>query len=449
MKRRNLVALPFAAAMAQAKRPNILVILADDLGTSDMRHRGAEIETPNLDRLAREGTRFEQFYVYPVCSPTRSGLMTGRSPMRFGMIYHVIRPWLEYGVPLTEHFLPQTFQAAGYQTAISGKWHLGHSHKHFLPNARGFGHAYGHVNGAIDYFTHERDGGLDWHRNGKSVREEGYSTGLLAAEAVRWLRARDRSRPFFLYVPFNSPHSPLQAPQETLAKYAHIADPKRRAYAAMVDRLDAGVGEILRAIEGVAGETIVLFSSDNGGPLGLGATNRGLRDGKGSVYEGGIRSSAILRYPGKIAANAVTRQVMTILDVFPTFAAAAGLKPGNQLPFDGRNLWNALITGQVTPREDLFFAVEGPKAQHHAVIHGKWKLVRDVMPGGRTVDALFDLEQDPREQTDVSSAHARLTAGLAAKIDAWRALYPAGGVRLSNNGGARFKAPPQWVEAAR
>jgi len=450
LNRRQLLAFPLAArAFAQARRPNIIILLADDLGTSDLHHRGAEFETPNIDRLAREGTKFDQFYVYPVCSPTRSGLMTGRSPIRFGTMYHVIRPWLEYGVPLTEHFLPQTFQAAGYQTCITGKWHLGHSHKHFLPHARGFDHAYGHLNGAIDYNTHERDGGLDWHRNGKSVREAGYSTDLLAAEAVRWLKARDRARPFLLYVPFNAPHTPLQAPEETLKKYAHIPDTKRRTYAAMVDRVDVAVGEILRAVEDVAQETLVLFASDNGGPVALGATNRGLRDGKGTVYEGGIRSQAILRFPGRIAAGATTRQVMTILDVFPTLAGAAGLRPGAKLPLDGRNLWKELTAARVVEREDLFFAIENQGAQRHAVRRGPWKLVRDIYPDGRAVNALYQLERDPQEQHDVAAANVKLVADLAAKVDAWRALHPADGVRSSLDAGRKYKAPAQWAEAAK
>jgi Arylsulfatase A and related enzymes len=158
----------------------VVIILADDLGWHDVGYHGSEIRTPNIDRLASEGVRLERAYSFPVCSPTRSGLMTGRSPMRLGVAYTVIRPWSTYGVPLAERFMPQAFQAAGYQTAITGKWHLGHARKAFLPRARGFDHAYGHLNGAIDYFTHEREGGLDWNRDGKSVREEGYTTFLLA-----------------------------------------------------------------------------------------------------------------------------------------------------------------------------------------------------------------------------------------------------------------------------
>src|SRR5687767_11080158 len=224
-------------ADTSAARTTAGTLLADDLGWHDVGYHDSEIRTPNIDRLASEGVRFERAYSFPVCSPTRSGLMTGRSPMRLGVAYTVIRPWSQYGVPVTERFMPQAFHDAGYQTAITGKWHLGHAYKKFLPRARGFDHAYGHVNGMIDYFTHERDGGLDWNRNGKSVREDGYSTFLLGAEAERFIKQRDRAKPFFLYVPFNSPHAPLQAPPEYLSKYGSIGNPQRRRFAAMVDAM--------------------------------------------------------------------------------------------------------------------------------------------------------------------------------------------------------------------
>ncbi|MBM3745567.1 MAG: arylsulfatase, partial [Acidobacteria bacterium] len=263
MRRRDFLGVTAAAAArpAAAAPPNVVIILADDLGWADVGFHGSEIRTPNLDRLATQGVRFERFYSYPLCSPTRSALMTGRSPMRLGVAYSVIRPWSSYGVPLEEHFMPQSFQAAGYSTAMTGKWHLGHARAGFMPNARGFDHAYGHVNGAIDYYTHIRDGGLDWHRNGRSVREEGYATDLLAGEAARIIENRDRNRPLFLYLPFNAPHTPLQAPQPLLDKYASIADPRRRTFAAMVDSLDQGVGRVLAALDksGMADNTMVLF----------------------------------------------------------------------------------------------------------------------------------------------------------------------------------------------
>ncbi len=443
MRRREFFALP-ALALAPA-RPNVLVILSDDLGSADLGWCGGEIQTPNLDRFAGEGVRFGQFYAFPVCSPTRSGLMTGRSPMRFGCMYHVIRPWYNYGVPTEEHFMPESFRAAGYQTGMAGKWHLGHSARRYLPNARGFEQSYGHLNGAIDYFTHERDGGLDWHRNGRSVREDGYSTDLIAAEAVRFIKARDRARPFFFYTAFNAPHAPLEAPQALLGKYAKIEDPKRRAYAAMVDAMDTGVGRILKTLEEerIGDNTIVLFMSDNGGPTNLGSHNR-FRDAKGSTWEGGIRVPAVLRWTAGLKGRRESQQVGTVLDVFPTLASAAGVAPRNRLPLDGKDLWGAIKSGRVEPREDLFFAVDGGAGQPRlAVRRREWKLVRD---GGRS--QLFRLDEDPKEANDLAAKNPQLVKELDAALDKWTALHPKVGTRFSGAAPKGWMAPKQWAEAA-
>ena len=447
MKRRTFLSLPVACgALAQARHPNIVVLLADDLGWADVGYHGSEIQTPHLDRLARQGSQLDRFYSFPVCSPTRSGLMTGRSPMRYGVMYSVVRPWLDYGLPTDEHILPQSLKAAGYETAITGKWHLGHSQAKYLPTSRGFDHAYGHVNGAIDYFSHERDGGLDWHRDGKSVREEGYSTDLLAAEAVRLIRRRDRAKPLFLYTPFNAPHAPLQAPPRLIEKYAAIADPRRRTFAAMVDALDTAIGRVLAALdeEKMTEDTLVLFCSDNGGPLNQGARNTPLRGAKATTFEGGIRVPAILRWPGRVKEGAKSAQVMTMLDVFPTLAAAAGVTPQNKLPFDGKNLWPALQGGQAESREDLFFAVEAGARTYLAVRRGEWKLVQED-----GTNHLFRIEDDPNETNNLAAQHPELVRDLAGRIERWKALYPPGGIHESSRPPSGWKAPPLWAEAAK
>ena len=337
-RRAFLGAAAALAASAAPAKPNVLILLADDLGWHDIGYHGAEIRTPNIDRLATQGTRFERAYSFPVCSPTRSGFMTGRSPMRLGTGYTVIRPWSSFGIPTEERFLPQAFHDAGYQTSMAGKWHLGHAYKKFLPFNRGFDNTYGHVNGAIDYFTHERDGGLDWSRNGVSVREEGYSTFLFGDETIKRIRTRDKTRPFFHYLAFNAPHEPLQAPPALIDSYAHIKDIRRRRYCAMTDALDQTIGRVLATLdeEGIAGNTLVLFFSDNGGPIIGGATNTPLRGAKASTFEGGIRVPTVMRWPGKIKAGALSNQVMTMMDYYPTMAAAAGIDPGPHRPFDGR-----------------------------------------------------------------------------------------------------------------
>jgi arylsulfatase B len=458
MDRRTFLASSFSAACglgavlraAPPDSPNVIIFLADDLGWHDVGDHGSEIRTPNIDRLASQGVRFERAYSFPVCSPTRSGLMTGRSPMRLGVAYTVIRPWSDYGVPVAERFMPQAFHDAGYQTAIMGKWHLGHSSRKFLPRARGFDHAYGHLNGAIDYFTHEREGGLDWNRNGKSVREEGYSTFLLGAEAERFIKQRDRAKPFLLYVPFNSPHAPLQAPREYIDKYAGIANQSRRSFAAMTDSMDTTIGRLLAVVEEerIADNTLVLFFSDNGGPTGLGATNTPLRGAKATAFEGGTRGPAVMRFPGRVKAGAVSQQVMTMMDYFPTLTAACEINPGNTLPFDGKNLWTAITGGRVEPREDLFFVIEGGGVVRLAVHHGDWKLVREEPVTGVGRNYMFRIQEDPTESNDLSSKNPVLVADLVRRLEEWRKLHPANGVRDSARPDG-WKAPPLWVEAAR
>ena len=209
-----LAAVLLAAAAHAADRPHIVFLLADDLGFADVGFHGSEIKTPNIDQLAAAGARLESFYVQPVCSPTRAALMTGRYPIRHGLQVGVVRPWAQYGLPHDERTLPQALKEAGYETAIVGKWHLGHFQPEYLPTHRGFDHQYGHYNGAIDYFTHVRDGGFDWHRDDKVCRDEGYSTHLVANEACRIVAGHDPKVPLFLYVPFYAVAVPPELPDK-------------------------------------------------------------------------------------------------------------------------------------------------------------------------------------------------------------------------------------------
>jgi len=219
----GLWSLTFAAE----PRPNIVFLLADDLGWADVGFNGGEIRTPNLDALAARGTLLRQFYVQPLCTPTRASLMTGRYPMRHGLQSGVIKPGAEFGLPLAERTLASALREAGYTTALCGKWHLGHHDRAYLPTARGFDHQYGLYNGSHDYFTHERDGGLDWHRDDRPLREEGYATHLIAREAARLIAEHDPAGPFFLLVAFNAPHTPLQVPENYTAPYRHLKEEPR------------------------------------------------------------------------------------------------------------------------------------------------------------------------------------------------------------------------------
>jgi arylsulfatase A-like enzyme len=275
-----------ASGLAQAKSPNIVYLLADDMGWADVGFNGGkEIKTPNLDKLAASGARLAQFYVQPVCSPTRAALMTGRYPLRYGLQVGVVRPWAQYGLPLDEITLPQALKEAGYATAITGKWHLGHFERAYLPTARGFDHQYGHYNGALDYFTHARDGGHDWHRDDRANYDEGYSTELLAADAVKFLDENAGRKPFFLYVPFNAVHSPHQVTEKYKEPYANLPEP-RRTYAGMLAAMDEAIGRIVAALDGkgLRRDTIIIFSSDNGGPEPGRVTDNGpFRAGKGTL----------------------------------------------------------------------------------------------------------------------------------------------------------------------
>ncbi|MGB2823203.1 MAG: sulfatase-like hydrolase/transferase, partial [Phycisphaerae bacterium] len=275
----------FGAENRMRGKPDIVIIVADDLGWNDVGYHGSEIKTPHIDRIAAEGVQLDRFYACPICSPTRAGLMTGRWPLRFGIMRAVIPPWRDYGLPPEEETLPEMLARAGYKRrGCFGKWHLGHSNRRFHPIDQGFTHFYGCYNGAIDYFTHMREGELDWHRQYAPAREEGYSTTLLAQEAAKFIAdspadpstGSGRTEPFFCYLPFNAPHTPLQAPPEYLQKYAHLKG-QRQKFAAMVACMDDGIGRVLRALDekGIADNTIVLFFSDNGG--GPGASNTPLR----------------------------------------------------------------------------------------------------------------------------------------------------------------------------
>ena len=440
-----------------AERPNVVILLADDLGWADVGYHGSDIETPNIDALAAEGVRLERLYVAPICTPTRAALMTGRDSLRLGVAYFPLMAWSNKAVSPKERFPSQEFQAAGYQTGMVGKWHLGHTLEIQAPNARGFDDYFGHLHTEVKYWEHTAPGGgHDLQHNGKSVRREGrYLTDVHGEEAARFIEARDRSRPFFLYVPFLAPHSPMEAPKELVAKYAHRADPLQRVFAAMVDSLDQAVGVILDTLEseGLTESTIVVFLSDNGGPLMAGAQNRPLRGGKMTTFEGGVRAVGMIRWPGKLAAGHVSEQVVSVMDLYPSLARAAGVALGNQRPLDGRDQWAALSEGRSEPREgDLFFTAESPTRDPYqvAVISGRWKLIQQIdrQQTSMTVkNMLFDIEADPSEKIDVSVANPERVADLAGRIRAWRALHPVAGqhVEIAPNPG--WRSPKDWAAA--
>ena len=428
-----LICLLLCAVASAAPRPNIVFILADDLGSHDVGWRGSEIKTPNLDKLAFGGARLEQFYVQPVCSPTRAAFLTGRYPMRHGLQTGVVRPWAQYGLPLEERTLAQALRDAGYSTAIFGKWHLGHFAPEYLPTRRGFDHQYGHYNGALDHFTHIRDGGFDWHRDDKVSRDEGYSTFLLTAETTRFIREHDGRKPFFIYVPFTAVHAPHQVPEKYKEPYAHFR-PNRQTYAGMIAAMDEAIGRILGAVDarGWRTNTLIVFSSDNGGPNpGRLSSNGSLRAGKGTLYEGGVKVCAFANWPGQIKSNTVVNAPLHIVDWYPTLLKLAGASSEQKLAVDGRDIWPTLISNAASPHDAILINA-APK--RGAIRVGDWKMVLNghvVDTEGDDVAAqktdatqadenleLFNLAIDPAEAENVGAKNPQKVKELRARYDA-------------------------------
>jgi arylsulfatase A-like enzyme len=413
-------------AHADPAKPNIVHIVADDLGRKDVGFHGSDIKTPSLDQLAAGGARLEQFYAQPMCTPTRAALMTGRYPFRYGLQTAVILSAHTYGLPTDEWLLPQALKAAGYETAIIGKWHLGHADRKYWPRQRGFDYQYGPLIGEIDYFTHKQHGVLDWFRNNRPLKEQGYSTTLIGNDAVRLVERHDAGKPLYLYLTFNAPHTPYQAPREYLDRYKDIADPSRRAYAAMITAMDEQIGRVLAALERkhMRDNTLVIFQSDNGGTrnamfagegdmsqVKIPCDNGSYRDGKGSLYEGGTRVVALANWPGHIAPGTVDG-IIHVVDLYPTLAGLAGAPLGKNKPLDGIDVWPTISTGQPSPRTEVVYNIEPFRA---GLREGDWKLIwRTPLPASIE---LYDIAHDPSEQTNVAGAHPDKVAALQRRVD--------------------------------
>ena len=420
-----------------AEKPNIVFLLADDQGSHDVSWRGSEVKTPNLDKLALAGARLENFYVQPVCSPTRASLMTGRYPMRYGLQVGVIRPWAKYGLELEERLLPQALHEIGYTTAICGKWHLGSFDKAYWPNSRGFDHWYGHLFGALDYYKHIRDGEPDWYRNGVPNKDEGYTTHLLAREAVKIIHDQPKDKPLFLYVPFNAVHAPHQVPEKYKEPYKNLPEP-RRTYAGMVAALDEAVGQIAAAIDetGRRKNTLFIFSSDNGGPAPGKVTSNGpLRAGKGTVYEGGVHTCAFATWDDHIKAGSKVNAMAHMVDWYPTLLNLTGASLKQKLPLDGRDIWPCITKGKPTPHEEILCNASPTSG---AIRVGDWKLVvngsakdadeENAEPKPRKKRAptamkdqmeLFDLAADPSEKKNLAEERPDKVKELRARYDSF------------------------------
>ena len=442
-----------------APPPNVVIILADDLGWADVGYHGSDIMTPNIDRIAKEGMRLERFYATPYCSPTRSALMTGRDPIKLGVAHSVLMAWNNGGVSPEEHFMSESFKSAGYQTAMVGKWHMGHSIEQHTPNARGFDHFYGHFNTDVNYFSHTFAEGHDFQENGKSVKHEGeYATDVHGNQAERYINEiRDPNKPFFLYVPFLAPHSPMNAKEEDKSKYPNRLDTPvhpAKTYAAMVDSMDQAIGQILTALDeqGVADNTIVLFFTDNGGYYNFGGVNTPLRGGKLETYEGGIRVAAAMRWPDVLPADTVNENVISVMDLFPTLTEAAGIEAGNVKAIDGVSRWDAVTgTGEKDRGAPLVFTSGIPihNKFQYGVLDGPWKLVQDVNHLRRTTETksqVFNVWDDPNEENDLSETHPEQLKRLQAILDERLAKHPVGGTYVQISPHPGWRAPKDYAD---
>lgn len=405
-------------------KPNILFIIADDLGWADTGYHGSSIKTPNIDRLAASGIRFEQHYVMPTCTPTRVGLMSGKYPSRFG----VLSP--AYGKIFEDDTitLPGALRDVGYHTALCGKWHMG-SPPEYTPTRYGFERSYGYFHGQIDPYTHHYKTGVkSWHRNDQYLEETGHATDLITREAINVIES-ESDKPFFLYIAYSVPHYPLNEPEPWLDLYPEIREPSRKWYAASVSHMDDGIGKIIEVLDrsGKRKDTLIVFVSDNGGqkswhsdteyqgryadkPHSVLGDNRPLRGWKGDVYEGGIRVPALVNWLGRLVPGKIVSPVH-IVDWLPTLAELTGYDPEKNPNWDGTSVWSVICSDKdsVGPRT-LYWKT--PNAQ--ALRRGDWKLVVFYKTG--KVE-LYNLANDPYEKTNLADVHADTTAQLKSVLD--------------------------------
>ncbi len=435
-----------------SKRPNVIVFMADDLGYGDLSCMGSEVcRTPHLDALAEGGVRFTQWYSSaPICSASRAGLLTGRYPATVGVQGNVSPAVGKLGLTPGVPTLADALKAEGYRTAMFGKWHLGAWHP-CRPEDRGFDEWFGFVNGCIDYYSHIFYWGLagntidpvhDLWENGREVYENGrYFIDLVTERALAYLRRTSRrsddERPFFLYIPYNTPHYPMHAPPEYLERFAHLPWEKQ-IYAAMVSVMDDSIGAIVGELkdQGIFEETCIFFQPDHGPsretrnwmdgreePYPGGSTG-GLRGHKASLFDGGIHLPAIMSWPDAIPSGVVNDQLGTGMDIFPTLLCAAG---GDPSPYDvdGLDLMPMISSGDPSPRQEIFWKYN----RQTAVRRGQWKLVRNGLlldePEADPVH-LSDLESDPGERVNLAQERPDVVRELSAAIDRWEESLKAG-----------------------
>ncbi|XP_024918410.1 arylsulfatase B [Cynoglossus semilaevis] len=471
-----LVSVPLVKA---APQPNIVFIMADDYGWHDIGYHGSEIHTPHLDKLSASGVRLERYYIQPICTPSRNQLMTGRYQIHTGMQHSIILPCQPYCVPLEEKLLPQYLKEAGYSTHMVGKWHLGMYKKDCLPTRRGFDTYFGYLLGSEDYYAHTRcyhnvthtSCALDF-RDGEEVASEykgQYSAEIFSQKAVSLIEKQDHNKPFFLYVSLQSVHEPLQVPDHYLEPYGFIEDPDRKMYAGMVSAMDEAVANITAALQrtGHWENTVLVFSTDNGGQTLCGGSNWPLRGRKGTLWEGGVRGVGFVAGPLLKQSGTVNYELIHISDWLPTFVALAGGSTNTSKPLDGFNVWPTISYGVASPRLELLHNIDPlytngrlcPKRRnltlasgdswssfgfnvsiHAAIRSSNWKLLTGdpgcdqwfPRPGDNTSDSsqptenpqkpvqLFDIINDPEERIDLSDEFPEVVNHLLSRLNQYQ-----------------------------
>ena len=428
--------------------PNILIILADDLGWNDVSYHGSEIKTPNIDKLISSGVELDRFYVQPTCSPTRAELMTGKSAMKLG-ITRPISKNQKLGLGLEEKILPQYLKELNYSTYLLGKWHLGSYIPDYFPTRRGFDYFYGYLTGGIGYWDHIHGGGHDWQRNEVGLREDGYVTQLIKNDTLKIIDNHDFTNPIFLNVNFGAPHIPNEAPEESVLKFSYIEDQTRRIHAAMVHEMDNAIGEIIAALEkeNVLKNTIVMFASDNGGltpdvklnpsflsipkKIGVcdtknrfgikifqwicenysgGSSNKPLPEGKMSVSEGGIRVPAVIWWPGKFEYSK-SENFITMMDVLPTILDLINYK--NEIEVDGVSRVSSLNDNDNS--ESSKYVVTNIINDKFAVIEMPYKLITSA-----DGDQLYNILDDPSENLNIASENQEIVLELKNTLSQWK-----------------------------
>lgn len=473
----------------ESSKPNIIIILADDLGWRDVSYHGGPIKTPNIDSIARDGVKLERFYVHPICSPTRAALMTGRYPIRFGYMKAVPFGPYKMGMSTEEVTLADMLANAGYKhRGAFGKWHLGHSHIKYHPMRRGFTEFTGCYEGGLDYFNREMLDELDWHTGYESNHDQGYTTDLIGDAAVNFINAREGDDdPFFLYVPFTAPHFKFQAKEEDLPLYEHLgpiedtnwggatsvrgeytimptseeherkADllKKRKILGAMMHSLDREIGRILNALEesGAADNTLLMFLSDNGGHEGVGS-NHPYRGAKSAAFEGGVRVPGAIRWPGHIEPGTETSLPLSILDVMPTLMNVAGIEDHGGKPLDGIDILDVLTGNQTKLDRELYNYIgqAGPETEQISYTTNEWKLLiigpqvnDDTLDDAKRRKMLFNLQEDPYETTNLAADHPELVEDMYNKLREFRGLMPEVSIPPFFGGHEKGLVPPkEW-----